>query len=104
MQEIPVKPLLHVFVCVNDRSKREDTTMPSCAPTITKQEVKEAKQWIREQGLVNQVFCTATQCLGFCSKDGANACAWPTGRYVRGLQNAKEIITFIEQELAKVKT
>lgn|SRR3989338_4460749 len=102
MQPIPVKPKMHVFVCVNDRTVIDGNVKPSCGPTITKEQVKEVKQWILEQGLVNQVYCTATHCMGFCSKDGGNACAWPKGNYVKGLQNAEDIKKFLKEEWEKV--
>ena len=103
MQEIPVKPKLHVFVCVNDRSNIIDNHKPSCGPTITKDQVKEVKQWIIQQGLVGKIYFTATHCLGFCSPEGGNACAWPTGRYVRGLKNVEDIKKFLLEEWNKVK-
>lgn len=103
MQDISVKPKLHVFVCVNDRCNTPETAMPSCSPTITKAQVKEVKLWIREQGLINEVFCTGSHCLGFCSADGGNACAWPTGRYVKGVQHVEDIKQFILEEYNKVK-
>jgi len=102
MQDIPVKPKLHIFVCTNDRTEIEGNIKPSCAPTITKEQVKEVKQWIATQGLVGKVFCTATHCLGFCSPKGGNACAWPAGRYVQGLQKTEDIKQFILEELKKV--
>ena len=91
MQEILFsKPKLHLFVCVNDRTKTNDTK-PSCSPQITSDMIKEVKQWVREQGWTSSVYVTKTQCLGFCNPDRGVACIYPQGKFVKGIQNIDDL-------------
>ena len=100
MQEISFpKPKVHLFVCINDRSHKEDSTTPSCGPRITADHVKQVKQWIREQGLTQTVYCTKTQCLGFCHPESSVACVYPSGRFVKGIQSVEDIKQLILEEL-----
>ena len=87
------KPLVHVFVCVNDRSSQENP-MPSCGPRIRKEDVKEIKLWIRQQGWTRKVLCTSCNCLGFCNPDASVVCVYPSGRFIKiaSPQEIKEII------------
>ena len=91
---------MHVFVCINDRTESLDTK-PSCGPLITKEMVKEVKQWIIEQGLVREIYCTKVQCLGFCNPDGGVLTVYPQGRFVKGIQTVEEIKKIILEEWNK---
>ena len=99
MQDVPFKPKLHLFICVNERTDRKDNTMPSCSPTITKEDVREVKLWLQQQGLTATVYCTKASCLGFCNPDGGVICLWPTGRFVKGIKNIEEIKKIVMEEL-----
>jgi len=94
-------PALHVFVCVNDRTNSTDTK-PSCGPTITPEMVKEVKLWVRQQGWTSRVYVTKAQCLGFCNPEGGVACAYPKGRFVKGLQSVEDIKNFVQEEVEKI--
>ncbi|HIH15391.1 MAG TPA: hypothetical protein HA360_00630 [Nanoarchaeota archaeon] len=97
MEEIPVKPKMHVFVCINDRSHIPGNTTPSCSPRIKEEDVKELKLWLRTQGN-NDIFCTKTKCLGFCNKESSVICIWPQGKFIK-VQDKEEIKKAILQEL-----
>ncbi len=103
MEEIKgVTPKLHVFVCTNDRTRIPGNTMPSCGPAITFEEVNEVKKWIAESGLVHAVYCTHAKCLGYCNSTGGVVCIYPAGRFFRGVKNAEEIKSIIQDELEKI--
>jgi predicted metal-binding protein len=91
------KPKVHLFVCTNERTPDHPT--PSCSPRITKENVKEVKQWIREQGLTMQVYCTKAKCLGFCNKESSVACIYPKGRFIKGIQNIEDLKKIILEEI-----
>ena len=91
-------PRLHFFVCVNDRTAIPDSIKPSCGPTITPEMVKEVKLWVRLQGWTNEVYVTKVHCLGFCNPDGGVACAYPKGRFVKGIKSVEDIKRFILEE------
>ena len=86
------KPKVHLFVCINDRQCT--TGMPSCGPRMKKEEVKEIKRWIQEQGLTTQVYCTSVKCLGFCNEEKSVCCVYPSGRFfkIEGVEDAKRIV------------
>lgn len=115
------KPKLHLFVCINDRttvpgskeilkngisnstgvfaansgvSDPGGNEKSSCGPRITADHVKELKQWIREQGLTMEVFCTKVQCLGFCNSESSVAVLYPKGIFVKyqGIGELKELV------------
>ncbi len=98
-------PKIHIVICVNDRSCCQDSgdEMPSCAPRITKKHVKEVKQWIMQQGLTGQIYCTAAQCLGFCNAEGSVACIYPSGRFFKDIQGTKDIIKIIKEEIKELQ-
>ena len=93
------KPKLHLFVCTNDRTGIPSNIKSSCGPRITPEHVKELKQWIREQGLTTQVYCTQAKCLGFCNEEGSVAVVYPKGRFVNGIQNLNDLKMLIKEEL-----
>ena len=97
------KPKLHLFVCINDRSHIPNSDKPSCGPTITSEMVKEVKLWVREQGWTSQVYVTKAQCLGFCNAEGGVACAYPQGRFVKGLHSMEDIKNFVKQAIGDKK-
>lgn len=92
------KPKLHLFVCINDRSKHSGNTKPSCGPRITAEDVKEIKLWLQAQGLTTQVYCTKAQCLGFCTEEGSVVALYPQGRFFI-VQNKNEIKDLIQKEI-----
>src|SRR3989338_10608058 len=99
-QEIPFpKPKLHIFVCVNDRTTIPGSEKSSCGPRIKPDDVKALKQWIREQGLTTQVYCTKAQCLGFCNAESSVACIYPQGKFLK-YQNIEELKEMIKEEIA----
>ncbi len=73
--------------------------MPSCAPRTTGIDVQQLKQWIREQGFTQIVYCTKTQCLGFCNPESSVSCVYPSGRFVKGIQGIEDLKQLILQEL-----
>ena len=96
------KPKVHLFVCINDRSerrKRDPNCLPSCGPNINRSIVKELKEWILQQGLVRDVYCTKSQCLGFCNSDGGVAVVYPSGKFFTDIQNVKDLKNIIKSEL-----
>lgn len=98
MHQLPVKPKLHVFICVNDRSQRHTPTA-SCAPTINLENFKEIKRWIVANGWAATVYCTKVQCLGFCNPDGGVICIYPSGKYFKGITKTDDIKQLILEEL-----
>lgn len=102
MEEIPLaKPKLHLFMCINDRTTIPGSEKSSCGPRIGPEQVKELKQWIREEGLTMDVFCTKAQCLGFCNPDSSVAVLYPKGRFVK-YQNIEELKELIQEEVIKI--
>ena len=91
-------PKLHLFVCVNDRTKRSPD-MVSCAPEVTQETVKQVKLWILQNGLVHDVLITKTGCLGICPREGGMMVVYPRGRWITGIKSAEDIIVIIQEEL-----
>jgi (2Fe-2S) ferredoxin len=91
MEEIIVRPRAHVFVCVNER---EST---SCGPGITKDMLREVKNWLIGEGLAASVYCTG--CLGFCNDEGGVVCVYPKGKFMKGVQSVEDIKNFILEEI-----
>jgi len=100
IEEIRVKPRMHVFVCTNDRSGIPNNETPSCGPRITDQDVKDIKFWLRTQGY-GDIFCTKTKCLGFCNEESSVICIYPQGKYIKGIQNKEDIKEIIRKEREK---
>lgn len=104
MEEIRApQPAIHLFVCVNDRTGRPGNTMPSCGPTVTREMVKEVKQWIREQGWVQEVYCTKVLCLGFCNPIGGVARVFPSGRFFKGIRSVDDVKNIICDERSRLE-
>ncbi len=102
MEEVNIiKPKLHVFICVNDRTIKESNCKPSCGPKIKENTVDEIKQWIRSLGLTSQVYCTKTSCLGFCNNEGGVMAIYPEGKFIKGINNVNEIKKIISEEINK---
>jgi predicted metal-binding protein len=89
------KPEHHLFICVNNRAEKGDFSKPSCGPLITKEQVKDIKQWILSQGYSQKIWVTATHCLGFCNAEGGVVAKFPEGQFSQGFQNATEIKEYI---------
>jgi len=97
MQDIThKKPQLHVFICCNDRGSSD---LPSCSPTITPDQVREIKEWIRSKGWTGVIVATKTGCQGFCNPEGGVICIYPSGKYAKGITSTEEIKKFIEEEV-----
>ncbi|MBT4604800.1 (2Fe-2S) ferredoxin domain-containing protein [archaeon] len=108
-------PLLHVFVCVNDRTLKNKQQkqnnpsyqcMQSCGQTITKETVKEVKSWIMQNSLTHKVLITKTKCLGVCPKTGGVIVIYGSknkqtqkGIWHTNIKNKKDIITAIKKQL-----
>jgi len=101
MQQVTYRPKIHLLVCINDRSKREDP-MPSCGPTMTAEHVKELKLWIRQQGRTGVVIATKCQCLGLCNAEGGVACIYPSGRFFKGIKSVDELKNIIVDEMNRL--
>lgn len=98
------KPKIHLFVCINDRTGIPGNDKPSCGPRIKSEDVSEVKQWIRNQGLTTTVYCTKAKCLGFCNDEGSVACVYPSGRFIKGIQNKEDIKKIVTEELHKLRS
>ncbi|HIJ11457.1 TPA: (2Fe-2S) ferredoxin domain-containing protein [Candidatus Woesearchaeota archaeon] len=96
MENCHFKPDMHVFICVNERCSGD---MPSCAPTITREMVKDVKLWVRSKGWTNSIYVTKASCLGFCNPKGGVLCIWPQGRFVKGITSVKDIKKVIMEEV-----
>jgi len=95
MEEIlNIKPKIHVFICINDRSIKDDLKV-SCGPFVNGDVIKELKLWIRENNLVGIVQITKTGCLGGCNKDGAVAVSYPDGRFYKGFKGIQDLKNYI---------
>ncbi len=101
MQDIPFKPSMQVFICVNDRTGTDDPK-PSCGPMISTEKYKEVKLWTRTQGWTNEVYVTKVSCLGFCNPNGGVMCIWPQGRFVKGVRSVEDMKEIILQEYQKI--
>ena len=95
----PPRPKLHLFVCINDRTRRAPD-MASCAPEVTAETVKQVKLWILQNGLVHDVLITKSGCLGICPQEGGIMVLYPKGKWVTGIKGADDIIAVIQEELA----
>ena len=98
MEKISYKPDIHLLVCINDRSKKE-TPMPSCGPTISPDDVKQIKLWIRQQGWTGSVIATKCQCLGLCNSEGGVACIYPSGKFFKGIRSVDELKKIVIDEM-----
>jgi (2Fe-2S) ferredoxin len=69
VREMPYRK--HVLVCVNERGGR------CCKGTGSNDIFLELKKWVMENGLTQDVWVTATKCLGFCNDIGATIVVYP---------------------------
>ncbi len=97
MEQIPIKPRMHVFVCCNDRSNIPGNITPSCSPRIKEEDIKEIKLWLCTEGK-NDIFCTKTKCLGFCNEESSIICIWPQEKFLK-VQSKEEIKEAIKKEI-----
>jgi len=66
----------HVFVCVNEREEGD------CCANINGTEIFfNLKLFVKENGLINDVWITRTRCLGFCNPDGTTLVIYPEGKW-----------------------
>ena len=89
---------MHVFICINERKDRD-----ACSPAITLDNFYEIKKWLREEGLVPDVFCTKSKCLDFCNSKGGVVAIYPQKKFYKGLTSIDEIKKIILEEYEKVK-
>ena len=98
----PPKPFLHVFVCINDRSNR-NSNLPSCAPEIDQNTVRNVKAWIIQNQLIHKVLITKTKCLGICPENGGVMVIYKknkqNGIWYNNIQDENDIVQAIKQEL-----
>jgi hypothetical protein len=97
------KPRLHLFICVNDRSKTNGK--PSCCQYITEEDFRKIKSWLIKEGLSSTIYCTKTGCLGFCpSKEdrGGVSVIYPSGRFVKNIQGVDELKKLIIEGINKL--
>ena len=79
MKPLPVKPKLHVFVCVNKRDASAD--IPCCADVYGEDIYAALKTYVKEKGFVGIVWITRARCLGFCNDKGATVVFYPKGKW-----------------------
>ena len=91
-------PKLHLFMCVNDRSKLE-IKKDSCGPKISSETFLEVKTWVQENNLSKDIYITRTYCLGACNSKGGSILIYPKGKYYIGIENSEDIIKIIKEEL-----
>ena len=104
MQEVPyVKPPIMVYVCCNDRTIVPGNTKSCCALGLRKDQIKEVKHWIKDNGLLGYVNLTATHCQGYCNPDGAVATFYPGGKSIKGIQGPEDLKKLILEEIEKLK-
>lgn len=91
---------LHFFVCTNDRS----TQIPeraSCGTCISKETIKDVKNWLTQEKLNSKVKISRTHCLGLCNKEGGALTISPSMKFVKGFRSSEEIKEIILDELEK---
>ncbi len=98
MKQFQSSAKIHVFICVNEREKKEGVK-PSCSPSISTESFREIKQWILDEKLMKDVYCNRTHCLGFCNNSGGVMVIYPSGKYYIGLKDVSEIKQIILDEL-----
>ena len=99
------KPLLHIFVCINNRSHLPEPKCstikdswhqrkPDCGPKINKEEIIEIKREIKKRDLKSKIKITFTNCLGICSPNGAVILLQPMQEYyiINSTQDIKDLI------------
>ena len=74
MKETGLRPLKHVFVCVNDKESDCCINVGGMALFLY------LKQFVMENGLISKVWITKTKCLGFCNNIGATIAIYPQGK------------------------
>ena len=85
----------HVFVCVNDRGEEKE-----CCKNVEGYETfKELKQFVINNGLVNDVWITKTGCLGFCNDVGCTIVIYPDKVWF--MQTTKEDLEKVQEFIVK---
>ena len=78
--QIPKKEL-HFLVCVTSREHLPEPKKPDCGSKIKKEDLKDVRIWLKNQGLFSKVKITATHCLGICAKEGPVCLVYPEQEY-----------------------
>ncbi len=92
------KPILHIFVCVNDRSHLPEPKKPDCGPKLDMEELKRLKAKIKLSQISCHVKLTQTKCLGICSSRGPIILIQPKQEYYI-INSVQEIEDLIKKEL-----
>ena len=65
----------HLFICTHEREDRA-----SCGALKSDELVKELKDWVKKEGLKQDIKVTRSGCLGLCD-EGIAAVCYPQGRW-----------------------
>jgi (2Fe-2S) ferredoxin len=98
MQQIPIKPLKHILVCVNERTEK------SCCSKVKGYEIfRELKDWTKSNGLAGAVWVTRTGCLGFCNDIGTTIVIYPDQLWFKEVkaEEIQEIKDHVLQSLSQ---
>lgn len=85
----------HVLVCVNERENGKDC----CKHVNGYESFMELKNFVRANGLTNDIWVTKTGCLGFCNDTGCTIAVYP--EKVWFLQTKKEDLENIKKFISK---
>ena len=100
MREIKATNIMHVFICVNEKVKKD-----SCSPTISSLDYYEIKRWARETAkIVPEVFITKTGCIGFCNPVGGTIAIYPQKKFFFEIESIEEIKKVILDEYKSIKS
>jgi predicted metal-binding protein len=91
------KPLLHIFVCINDRTNLPEPKKPDCGPKINKEEIIQIKRTIKDKDLKSKIKITFTNCLGICSSKGPVILLQPMQEYYI-INSTQDILDIIKEK------
>jgi hypothetical protein len=80
MKDAARKPLVHLFVCINERPAT-DPLGPGCGPRGVSV-YHAAKSAIAAKAAYGTHWVSRTYCLGQCPRVGAAVCVYPEGRVI----------------------
>ncbi len=84
--------LAHVLVCINQRT---DSQLPCCGDDKRAEVVyQRLQQWIQRHNLSTAIWLTKTDCLGWCTADGATVVIYPEDQWYRAVtpEDCQQII------------